>query len=249
MILRMQMSLRMGTQRSVRLLGLLAGLLLLAGAAVAAPKSFHADYSALRNGERLGVASLHYSAQTPGRSELATSTRGTEGLAAAAGVSIEERSLLDWSRGRPETASYRYTQKMAWKTRERRIDVDPSAGTVLRSDKDGGREYAYQPGVLDRHAVTVALMNDLAAGKTGEFSYPVAEREGVALQRYRSFGVENIDTALGRQRAVRVDRLRDDGNGRQTTVWFGVDRGYLPLRLLQVEPDGESIELRISGVR
>lgn len=230
------------------LLALLAGALF-AGAGYAAPKPFHADYSALRNGERLGVASIRYSAQPGNRGELATSTRGTEGLAAAAGVSIEERSQLDWSRGRPETMSYRYSQKMAWKSRERRIDVDPAAGTVLRSDKDGGRQYAYEPGVLDRHAITAALMEDLAAGRSGEFSYPVAEREGVGRQRYRSYGIETLDTALGRQRAVRVQRLRDGGDGRETTVWFGVDRGYLPLKLLQVEPDGESIELRISSVR
>lgn len=239
------------TQGAIRLppwLALLA-LALLAGAAAASPKPFHAEYSALRNGERLGVASIRYSAQPDHRGELATSTRGTEGLAAAAGVSIEERSVLDWSRGQPETASYRYAQKMAWKTRERRIDVDPKAGTVLRSDKDGGREYDYEPGVLDRHAVTIALMNDLAAGKSGELRYPVAERNGLSRQRYRIAGVETLQTGLGPMRAVRVDRLRDDGSGRETTVWFGVDRGYLPLRILQVEADGESIELRISSVR
>ena len=166
-------------RRLASVLALLA-LALVAGIASASPRPFHAEYTALRNGERLGVASIRYSLQPGNRGALATSTRGTEGLAGAAGVSIEEYSLLDWSRGRPETASYRYAQKMAWKTRERRIEVDPAAGTVLRSDKDGGREYAYEPGVLDRHAVTIALMDDLAAGKSGELRYPVAERKGVS---------------------------------------------------------------------
>ena len=145
--------------------------------------------------------------------------------------------------------SYRYLQQVAWKTRERRVDVDAPAGKIIRSDKNGSQVLRYQPGVLDRHAVTVALMQDLAAGKTGDLLYAVPEREGVVSQRYRPSGIESLDTSLGRQRVIRVERIRDDGNGRSTVVWFGVDRQFLPLRILQTEPNGDSIELRISAIR
>ncbi len=215
----------------------------------AAPKPFRAEYSALRNGEKLGVATIGFSARPGGRFELLTATRGSEGLAAVAGVSIEERSVLAWAGNRPETVSYRYLQQVAWKNRERRVDVDAPAGKIIRSDKNGSQVLRYQPGVLDRHAVTVALMQDLAAGKTGDLLYAVPEREGVVSQRYRPSGIESLDTSLGRQRVIRVERIRDDGNGRSTVVWFGVDRQFLPLRILQTEPNGDSIELRISAIR
>lgn len=232
------------------LLMLAAGLLATTSAAyAAAPKPFAADYAASRNGEQLGLASMRFSLQPGGRFQLTTSIRGSEGLAAVAGASIEERSLLGWQDNRPETSSYHYTQKVAWKTRERRIEVDPAAGRVERADKNGLLVFRYRPGVLDRHAVTVALMQDLAAGKTGDLAYPVAERDGITMQRYRQSGIEMLDTELGRQRAIRVERIRDEANGRNTVVWFGVDRQYLPLRILQTEPDGDSIELRIAAIR
>jgi len=220
-----------------------------AAAGAVAPKPYSAEYAALRNGEKLGVATIRFSARAGGVFELQTSTRGTEGLAAAAGVSIEERSLLSWPDDRPETISYRYLQKMAWKTRERRMEVDSASGQIVRSDKDGNQVLPYQSGVLDRHAVTVALMQDLAAGKTGDLIYAVAEREGIANQRYRQSGIESIDTAIGRQRVKRIERMRDTANGRRTEVWFAVDLHYLPVRILQTEPDGDSIELRLSAVR
>ena len=71
-------------------------------AIAAAPKPFRAEYSALRNGEKLGVATIGFSARPGGRFELLTATRGSEGLAAVAGVSIEERSVLAWAGNRPD---------------------------------------------------------------------------------------------------------------------------------------------------
>ena len=33
------------------------------------------------------------------------------------------------------------------------------------------------------------------------------------------------------------------------TLWLGADRNYVPLRMLQKEPDGETIEMRIVSLR
>lgn len=218
-------------------------------AVAAAPKPYHAEYSAMRNDKALGIASVRFSSQAGGRYELVTSTHGTDGLAAIAGVSIEERSVLSWPDDTPETVTYSYRQKMAWKTRTRSISVDAQAGRIVRNDQDDQQVMRYQPGVLDRHAVTVALMHDLAAGKRGDLLYSVPERDGVATQRFRQAGVETLDTALGVRRVIRVERVRDSSNGRNTIVWFGVDNGYVPLRILQTEPNGDTLELRIRSIR
>jgi hypothetical protein len=94
-------------------------------------------------------------------------------------------------------------------------------------------------------------MQDLALGKNGDLLYTVPDGDGLATQKYRPSPSEKISSALGSQRAIQVERIRDSGGGRSrsTTLWLGQDQGWVPLRLLQKEPDGESIEMRILAIR
>lgn len=227
----------------------LLAMLLLAPAPVlaAAPPPYTAKYEVSRNGDRLGTATVVFKALPSGRFELTSNTTGTAGMAAIAGVSVDERSVLRWS-GKPETVAYSYRQKMAWKTRERGMQVDAGAGRIDMQDKNKRFAPPYQPGVLDRNAITVALMSDLAAGKSGDLHYLVPDHDEIEIHTYRAAAPETIDTKLGKQRAVRVERIRESDNGRKTTLWLGRDKNYVPLRMLQTEPDGESIEMRILSV-
>jgi hypothetical protein len=97
--------------------------------------------------------------------------------------------------------------------------------------------------------VQVALMQDLAAGKSGELRYPVPAKDEMATWVFRVGHSERMDTAMGAQRALRVERIRSDGSGRITVLWLAQDRGYVPLRILQKEPDGETIDMRITSLR
>ena len=94
-------------------------------------------------------------------------------------------------------------------------------------------------------------MSSLAAGsrKGGEFRYYVADRRDAEEQRYRHAASVRLRTAVGTLRAVRVERVRDDGNGRITKIWFARERGWLPLRIKQYESDGETLDMRITAIR
>ena len=229
---------------------LFAALALLPLAALAAaPAPYTARYEVWRNGSVLGEATVTFLPAGDGQYELRTRTEGTSGLAAIAGVSVDERSVLRWNGDRPETVSYRYHQQLAWKEKSRSIDVDAAGGRIDSVDKGVRTVLPYQPGVLDRHAISVALMQDLAANPAADLSYPVAGRDAVERQRFRAGAITSIETALGRQRVLQVDRVRDSDDGRRTTLWLGVDRRLVPLRIEQAEPNGDRIEMRIIAVR
>ena len=229
---------------------LLAGFLLLPLLAHAAlPPPYTANYEVWRNGDRLGSATVVFKSLPNGRFELTSSTVGSEGLAAIAGVSVDERSILRLSGEQPETVAYTYHQKLAWKTRDRSIQVDAGAGRIDIQDKDQHYSPAYQPGVLDRNAITVALMRDVAQGKSGDLSYLVPNRDELETQVYRTSSPERLKTALGSQRVVRVERIRESANGRTTTLWLGQDKNFVPLQIQQKEPNGEIIEMRIVAIR
>jgi hypothetical protein len=213
------------------------------------PAPYTATYQVSRNGSPLGVATVEFRALPNGRYDLRSHTVGSQGLAAIAGVDLEEHSVLRLADGAPETVAYSYRQKMAWKSRSRDIRVDANARRITYSDKD--RDYAppYRPGVIDRNAITVALMADLAAGKPGDLRYLIPSKDELETWTYRPAGSERLRTPLGDDEAVRIERIRETANGRSTTLWLSKSRGYVPLRILQREPDGETIEMKITALR
>lgn len=235
---------------SRRLLPFFALLALLPTLALAAlPAPYTARYEVLRNGERMGEATVALKALGNGRAEFKSSTIGSEGLAALTAATIAERSVLRWHEGAPETVSWDYRQKVAWKTRERSLEVDAGTRRIVVRDKDKQWSPPYQPGVLDRNAVTVALMQDLAAGRGGDLRYLVPDKDELETWVFRVGASERIQTALGTQRVLRVERIRESANGRSTTLWLAQDRAFIPLRILQKEPSGDTIDMRITSLR
>ena len=224
-------------------------LLLPAANAAAAPTPFSADYEVFQNDKKLGRGTITLRALPNGQWEIVTRSEATQGLVAAAGVSRSERSLLAWRGGKPEAIEYRMQQKAAWSERNLLLQVDAAARTARSTYKDETTTLPYQPGMLDRHGLTAAIMSDLAAGAQGQLSYVVAGRNEVEVQRYAVAASVRLTTAVGVLRAVRVERIRDGGNGRVTKIWFARERGWLPLRIKQYEADGETLDMRITAIR
>ena len=226
--------------------GLSIALLLMPMLAFASPKPYRAEYAVSRNGSAQATATVSYSAQANGRWQLSSHTHGSQGMAALVGVDIQENSILRWNGEQPETVDYRFTQKAAWSSKKRSVQVDAASGRITSVDKDQNYSLAYQPGVLDQNSVNIALINDLAAGKRGDLVYTVVNKRALSTQHYRVVGTVDLPTALGSQHALKVERIRDNADGRSTTLWFGVDQGFIPLRMEQREPNGDNIDMRIS---
>lgn len=227
----------------------LALLLPAAAHAAAPPAPFSAEYEVFQNDKKLGRGTITLRALGNGDWEMVTRSEATQGLVAAAGVSRSERTVLSWAGGKPEVREYRMEQKAAWSQRNLLLQVDPSARSARSTYKDKTSTLPYRPGLLDRHGLTAAIMSDLAAGARDELRYTVASRDDVEEQRYAVAASVRLKTAVGVMRAVRVERIREAGNGRVTKLWFARERGWLPLRIKQYEADGETLDMRIIAIR
>ena len=113
--------------------------------------------------------------------------------------------------------------------------MDPAGNRIVIRDKKHEHDFPMQPGVLDQNSVTLAIAQDLANGKRGTLSYPVATKSNVEVQRYQVGKEETLRLPAGAVRTVVVTRLRDTPNGRVTAYWFGLDNGYVPARIVQNE--------------
>ena len=207
----------------------------------AAPlKAFSEQYQLLRGGKLIGEAKIALIAGKDGW-QFTTTSEGTEGLAGFAGVRIEENSTFRWQDNKPETMHYQYFQKAAWKKKHRQVDVDHTAKKISAGDDNGQVALDYAPGTVDRNLVLVALAADLQA-KATTFEYRVADKREVDTQRYKIGGNEKVKTGRGTFDCVRVERVREKP-GRTTTTWIAPALGYIPVRIVQKEPDGETLEM------
>jgi Protein of unknown function (DUF3108) len=116
------------------------------------------------------------------------------------------------------------------------IAFDWQSKVATTNGENGRREVALTAGVLDRGALQVALMRDLAArGQPG--SYSVADDDGVQAYEYVPSGEESIATGIGNLRALKLTQQRE-GSSRMTLLWAAPELGHLPVRIEQ-RRDGE----------
>jgi hypothetical protein len=201
------------------------------------------EYEVLRNGDAIGTSTLVLAQADDGGWSLETRTEGTSGLAAIAGATVDERSAFAWRDGRPELRSYRYAQALAWKDKRRELDLLPADGGIAYDDGKRVGRLPFEPGVMDRHVVVLALARDVAA-HAATLEYRVADKDRLETHRYRIAGAERVRCRAGSFATTRVERVREKP-GRTTTSWLAAETQWLPVRIVQREADGETIEMRL----
>jgi hypothetical protein len=219
------------------------------GAAIAddAPLApFHAEYDALRNGDALGKTTLELSDNHDGTGTLRSETRGTSGLAKLAGIHIVETSRFRWHEGRPEAIEYSYKQDSAIKNRTRHASFANGEVAV----EEGGQtfRYAIVPGLIDRHAVTLAIATDLKRNAQA-FDYKVAVKDHVEDMRYERGGNETLDVPAGKFETVLMRRVGEPGSDRKRVArsWFSEKLGWLPVEIEQSEKKGDTVTLKLAA--
>ena len=207
---------------------------------------FHAEYVALRNGDPLGKTTLELSDNRDGTWTLRSETRGTSGLAKLAGVHIVETSRFRWHDGRPEAIDYSYKQDSAIKNRTRQATFANGEVEV----EEGGQtfRYAIVPGLIDRHAVTLALATDLKRNAQA-FDYKVAVKDRVEDMRYERGGAESLEVPAGTFDTVLMRRVGEPGTDRKRVArsWFSEKLGWLPVEIEQSEKKGDTITLKLAA--
>lgn len=206
---------------------------------------FTARFDFLDDGQRVGRATL--TLRREGRDWVfTTDTQGERGLAGFLGAKIHEQSRFRESGGQLSGLSYRYRQKISFRERKRSIDFDWSARRAREDDGKTRSEYALTGATIDRHMAVLALMLDLGAGRN-TFAHPVAYKGQVESWRFRQSGRERLNTPAGALDTVRLERVRDNA-ARRTVSWHAESLGWLPVRIEQVEPDGERYTLALVAI-
>ena len=224
------------------LLAPLLGLALLFGisnAGAATPTAFTATYKVSRGGSPMGTATISLQDDGDGQWTYRKSVKGTSGLAAMLGASVDETSRFRWKGDLPEALSYDYQLRTGIKDRERHLRVDWDTKQVTVEGSKGTETYPARPGIVERNTLPLALGVALQAGKQ-EAAFAVAVRQEVQTQRFRVTGKETVKVPAGSFHAERVDRTDAD---RGFSAWYAPKRYPLPVKLSQHDGGDLMMEL------
>ena len=161
-----------------------------------------------------------------------------------------ERSRWTWEGEWLQPLEYRY-ERTGRKSREIDIVFDWEAN-VARHDSPGASwRLPVPPGTMDKFNYILAMMHDLGRGQR-RVEYTIADG-GRRLKRYvlAGIGKERVETALGVLDTVVMQRKREH-SARKTTFWCAEALGFLPVKIVHEEGDGQSMTLHIeslSGIR
>lgn len=220
----------------------LFGLGLLLGTQVvraATPSGFTATYNVSQNGEPMGVATVTLRAAGNGEWIYRKDVKGTGGLAAMLGASVNEASRFRWKGDVPEAISYDYQLQTGIKNKQRHLTVDEATHQVTVDEGKGPQTYPASPGMVERNTLPLALGLALHDGKQ-QIALPIAVRQEVQTQNFKVTGKEAIKVPAGSFNAERVDRTDAD---RGFSAWYAPDRYLLPVKLAQHDGGDMVMEL------
>lgn len=168
--------------------------------------------------------------------------------ASALVASVQESSHLDISANQVIPQSYHYKRKVLGKKREARLTFDWQQAKVHNDVENKPWEMTITPGTQDKLSYQLQMRLDLKAGKTGPFSYQVADGGKLKTYKFKLMGHEKLQTPLGELDTIKVARDRGPNADRKTYIWFAPAEDYLIVQLRQVESDGKVYALALKSV-
>ena len=205
---------------------------------------FNAEYSLKRNGITLGISTRTLTTAKDGTYIYASTTRATGIIAWFVKDNIDEYSnwSFDGSQLRPQ--EYVYNRHGGSKTRHVKLKFDWQHLIVTNTIDGDPWRMEIPPNAQDKLVYQLSIMYDLLKGKK-DLEYKIADGGKLKDYTFDIEGEEELNTALGKIKTVRIQRI---GDRRDTTVWCAPKLYYLPVRLEQQDTDGSHLTMQLTSV-
>ncbi len=194
-------------------------------------RPFTATYAVEWRGITAGQSSLELTRTAPDRYvyQSRNRARGIFRLAFPEAITqISEFSIVD---GQVRPSSYRADEGSRDTSRDVTLNFDWAAGRVTGVSEDQPVDVPIEPGVQDPLSVQIALMRELAAGRSPS-SFQLVDDGQVKEYAYTREGETKLKTPLGELATVIYSSTRE-GSSRVTRLWLAPDLGWLPVRAEQ----------------
>ncbi|MEW5893224.1 MAG: DUF3108 domain-containing protein [Pseudomonadota bacterium] len=215
----------------------------IAARATTPPQGFTARYSLSLEGMPLGETERRLERLANGDYLYATRTQATGVAALLMKDRIREESRFRFSKGRFLPLEYRYERSGGKQARSSSVQFDWKTRQARGNHNGEVWQVPVKPGVLDRLLYQLAVTYDLQTQRK-RLSYQIAERGAVKQYDLAQAGEEILDTPLGPQATLKLQRIEGDY---ETSLWLAKGLVYLPVRIEHTE-DGKRYRAELSAV-
>ncbi len=149
--------------------------------------------------------------------------------------------------GRIVTEEWKFLDGSKRGKRNQNARFDRSGGTVQATYKGKTVTLELTPGLMDRHAVTLALRRDFANGSTVA-EYEIINRNSLRTYKFEITGEEIVDTPQGRLSVIKILRSRE-GSSRSAELWVAPELNYMPVRAVQYRKGKRQLEMTLRSFK
>ncbi len=150
------------------------------------------------------------------------------------------------TQGRIRIDDYVSKRSIFGSKRIERLAIDHQNNKATYTRKKKKRETILLPEYLGPVSYQLQLSRDL--GKPdATLNYFVISHGKIKQYKFKQIGEELITTGLGEVTALKVRRVREKKN-RETVFWMAPDWNYLPVKIKQIESDGETYVMTLKSV-
>lgn len=205
-------------------------------AAQAVVAEYRANYEVRHDGRR--AANVEFSVTASGDGEYlyrsVTEARGL--LKLVAPNPATEQSRMQLAGGELRTLHFDYVDGSRKGEDNFSIAYDASADQIRITRADGAATLPYEPDLLDRGSLQVAVMRDLASCRLPD-TYSWVNDDGITAYRYERLDDREAETGAGTFPTMRFRQQRE-GSSRQSILWLAPSQSFVPVIVEQLD-DGE----------
>lgn len=200
------------------------------------PAPFEAEYSLYSKGLKVAHIKRVFRSLEDGSYIYESRSHPVGLLAMFRDDRIVERSHWQQSENGFRPIKYIYKHSGSKKNRDVKIDFDWDKSKVRMQVNDNHWQMDLETGTLDKMLYQLAVMRDLKHGRE-KFSYRIADGGKMKSYNFEALEHESVETPHGNFEALKVERFRDDRE-RETIFWCVQELDYLPVKVINIEPDG-----------
>ena len=213
-----------------------------------APQPFSATFDIEWRGMGAGVSTLEL-VRLGGNDYSYRSSNVARGLFRLAFPdTITQTSHFSIDDGVVKPTSYRADDGSAKTDKDVDLKFDWHGATAQGTAENKPVNVSLAPGTQDSLSVQVALMMELAAGRSPD-RFLLLDKDEVKEYLYSRDGAATLNTPLGKLETVIYRSTRAGGSTRVTRLWLAPSLGYLPVRAEQMRAGKREFALSIRSVK
>jgi hypothetical protein len=124
------------------------------------------------------------------------------------------------------------------------LAFENSTHTMVSKQLGGTSQMQYSGDLYDPLSYQLQLRVDMHNPSMDKFNYQVYKRNKTKALDFVSVSTGTLSTAVGKLN-VKILLRQGSSNKKQTKIWAASELGYLPVKIINIEKDGEEISIKL----